>query len=177
MVPFRNLNDFILDSKKYSAPSFSDLKRLNNRVISNLLYYQTNYFALSAIVFSLFLIFGFNKIFLGAFGIATTGAVGLFALDRIPQLVSIRAQYPIAVPAFAVLDLIVLYCTFRPILFFSVAILVPIGLWIVHAAVRSRGLKNKVNNKMEQLGAPIYANSPMGMVLSTLGLETKDFEE
>lgn len=55
MVPFRNLNDFVLDTKKYSAPQFSDLKRLNNRVTSNLLYYQTNYFALSAAVFSLFL--------------------------------------------------------------------------------------------------------------------------
>lgn len=101
----------------------------------------------------------------------------MFARDRIPQLASIRARYPIAVPGLAILQLVVLYFTFRQILFFALSILIPIVLWIVHAAVRSRGLKNKVNNKLGQLGAPIYANTPMGYVLSALGLETKDFEE
>lgn len=114
---------------------------------------------------------------MGAFGIATTGVVGLFALDRIPQLAPIRAQYPIAVPGLAIFDLIVLYFTFRPILFFALSVLVPVAISMIHAAVRSRGLKNKVSNKMEQLGAPVYADTPMGYVLSALGLETKDFEE
>lgn len=55
MVPIRTLGDFLLDSKRYLPPTFNDLKRFNNRVTSNLLYYQTNYIAVSAIVFSLFL--------------------------------------------------------------------------------------------------------------------------
>lgn len=55
LAPFRSMNDFLLDSKKYTPPTFNDLKRFNNRVTSNLLYYQTNYFAISAVVFALFL--------------------------------------------------------------------------------------------------------------------------
>lgn len=54
-IPIRSMNDFLLDSRRYIPPTFNDLRRLNNRITSNLLYYQTNYFAVSAIVFSLFL--------------------------------------------------------------------------------------------------------------------------
>lgn len=122
-------------------------------------------------------LFGFNKMFLGAFGIATTGAVILFGLDRIPQVSSLKQQYPIAVFGLGALDLLVVYLTFRPILFFCLSLLVPVALSIIHAAVRSRGLKNKISNKVEQLGGSIYTNSPMGCVLSTLGFETKDFED
>lgn len=55
LAPFRDLNDFVLDTRKYIPPAINDLKRLSNRITSNLLYYQTNYLALSVIVFSLFL--------------------------------------------------------------------------------------------------------------------------
>lgn len=54
-VPIRSMSDFLLDSKKYLPPPFNDLKRFNNRVISNLLYYQTNYFVTTGFVFTLFL--------------------------------------------------------------------------------------------------------------------------
>ena len=53
-TPFRSLNDFLLDAT-WNLPDFSDLPRLNNRIVSNLVYYQTNYFSLGI---SLFLIFG-----------------------------------------------------------------------------------------------------------------------
>ena len=55
LAPIRSLADFLLDAKKYRLPPFDNLKRFNNRVTSNLLYYQTNYFAISAVIFSLFL--------------------------------------------------------------------------------------------------------------------------
>lgn len=55
MVPVRGMADFLLDTKKYQPPTFNDLKRFNNRVTSNLLYYQTNYFVVAGVVFSLFL--------------------------------------------------------------------------------------------------------------------------
>lgn len=53
LAPIRSVNDFILDSKKYLSPPLSDMKRFNNRLTSNLLYYQTNYFAFSFVVFVL----------------------------------------------------------------------------------------------------------------------------
>lgn len=114
---------------------------------------------------------------LGAFGIGSTGGVILFTLNKIPQLASLKAQYPASVFGLGAINLLIIYLMFRPILFFSLALLVPVALSMTHASLRGRGLKNKLNNKMEQIGAPIYSSTPMGFVLSTLGLETKDFEE
>ena len=45
IAPFRSINDFILDAR-WDKPVHNDENRLNNRVINNLLYYQTNYLVL-----------------------------------------------------------------------------------------------------------------------------------
>lgn len=177
LAPVRPMNDFLLDSKKYLSPPFNDLKRFNNRVTSNLLYYQTNYFALSTAVFLLFSLFRFSRILAGAFGIVTTAATVLFGLDKIPQASQVRSKYPFAIYVAGAIDLIVLYSTFRPILFLALVVLVPFLLWIAHASTRSRGIKNKVSNKVEQLGGQVYSNTPMGIVLTTLGFEARDHEE
>lgn len=50
--PLRSLDDFLLSSARFSAPDVRDLERWNNRIINNLLYYQSNYF-LSALGFLL----------------------------------------------------------------------------------------------------------------------------
>lgn len=115
--------------------------------------------------------------FLGTFGIVTTGITVLFSLNKVPQLSSIRAQYPAAVFGLAAFDALIIYSTFRPILFFILALLVPIAVSIIHASVRSRNLKNKVSNKMEKIGAPVYANTPMEYILTTLGFDMKDIED
>ncbi|KAI0983069.1 hypothetical protein GJ496_005804 [Pomphorhynchus laevis] len=47
---FRSFNDFLLDAR-WSMPDFNDLNKINNRVLNNLLYYQTNYFLMGFIMF------------------------------------------------------------------------------------------------------------------------------
>ena len=51
-TPFRSINDFILDAT-WNLPNFSDFQRLNNRIVSNLIYYQTNYFIFGIVLFLL----------------------------------------------------------------------------------------------------------------------------
>ena len=46
--PVRSLQDFITDAQ-FTAPTFHDRDRMENRMVNNLIYYQTNYF-LSAIL-------------------------------------------------------------------------------------------------------------------------------
>lgn len=46
--PFRTLDDFLLGSARFSVPDVRNLDRWNNRIINNLLYYQSNYFAFAA---------------------------------------------------------------------------------------------------------------------------------
>lgn len=42
--PLRSLDDFLLSSARFAVPDVRDLDRWNNRIINNLLYYQSNYF-------------------------------------------------------------------------------------------------------------------------------------
>ncbi|GCC39212.1 hypothetical protein chiPu_0023029 [Chiloscyllium punctatum] len=45
LPPLRTLDDFVCGSARFSLPDLKDPLRWNNRVINNLLYYQTNYLA------------------------------------------------------------------------------------------------------------------------------------
>lgn len=118
-----------------------------------------------------------GRLLTGAFGIGTTVATALFGLDRIPQATPLRNQYPLAVYGAFAVNLMILYATLRPVMFFLLIVLVPILFWILHASMRSRGIKNKVSNKMEQIGAHVYANTPMEFIVTSLGLEAKEFDE
>jgi hypothetical protein len=51
--PLRSLDDFLLESARFQIPNFRDFEKWGNRVVSNLLYYQTNYFLLSLVIFVL----------------------------------------------------------------------------------------------------------------------------
>lgn len=53
IAPLRSLDDFLLESARFQIPNFKDLDKWSNRVCSNLLYYQTNYFFMSVVVFLL----------------------------------------------------------------------------------------------------------------------------
>lgn len=113
----------------------------------------------------------------GAIGISTTGVVVLFVLDKIPQLSGIREQYPVVMGVLALFNLFLLYTSFKAISYFLTAILIPVLFWFVHGSVRSRGLANKTKNKMESIGLSVYANSPMGLIFSKLGIEAKDYSD
>ena len=51
LAPMRSLDDFLLGSARFQVPSFKDPDKIVNRIINNLLYYQTNYFLSSIVVF------------------------------------------------------------------------------------------------------------------------------
>lgn len=49
----RSLDDFLLESARFQLPNFNDIEKWGNRVVKNLLYYQTNYFVMAAAVSAL----------------------------------------------------------------------------------------------------------------------------
>ena len=53
LAPLRSLDDFILQGSRFQVPDINQAERCFNRIISNLLYYQTNYFLSSLIIFLL----------------------------------------------------------------------------------------------------------------------------
>ncbi|KMQ93851.1 pra1 family protein 3 [Lasius niger] len=51
LPPLRSLDDFLLESARFQLPNLKDLEKWGNRVVNNLLYYQTNYLFMSVIIF------------------------------------------------------------------------------------------------------------------------------
>ena len=51
IAPMRTLDDFLLESARFQLPAFKDPERVVNRIINNLLYYQTNYFLTAVMIF------------------------------------------------------------------------------------------------------------------------------
>lgn len=85
-APFRPFDDFITSSARFKgmkwnnkntstyftprlpflkAPDYSNLERWNNRVVQNFLYYQTNYFVITAVTYALFIFINPPKTMLG----------------------------------------------------------------------------------------------------------------
>lgn len=53
LAPVRAWDDFFPGSDRFARPDFKDISKWNNRVVSNLLYYQTNYLIAAAAVVSI----------------------------------------------------------------------------------------------------------------------------
>lgn len=51
IAPLRSLDDFILEAARFQIPTVNDLEKWGNRVTSNLMYYQTNYFLMTILIF------------------------------------------------------------------------------------------------------------------------------
>jgi len=55
LPPFRNVDDFLLGGARFGPPDYEDKERWSNRILQNLMYYQTNYLAVAVMAFSLVL--------------------------------------------------------------------------------------------------------------------------
>lgn len=65
LAPLRSVNDFLLESARFQLPNFQDFEKWGNRVVKNLLYYQTNYMLMSGAVFLLIGLIHPYKVILG----------------------------------------------------------------------------------------------------------------
>ena len=53
LAPLRSLDDFLSNSARFQIPNYREPERWTNRVVQNLLYYQTNYFVSAVLIFTL----------------------------------------------------------------------------------------------------------------------------
>lgn len=53
LAPLRPVSDFLLEGARFQVPDIQDLERWANRIINNLLYYQSNYMLMAVLVFLL----------------------------------------------------------------------------------------------------------------------------
>ncbi|XP_067088583.1 PRA1 family protein 2 [Osmerus mordax] len=166
--PFRTLDDFVLGSARFAVPDVRNLERWNNRVINNLLYYQSNYFA-SALAF--LVIVGYFQpfhLFLGAAVVTVLFLGFVWAAEHQAPIRRFRRNHPTVALGCILGASYLLLSVLGGIAVFLFGIAFPILTILIHASVRLRNLKNKVENKLESIG---LKRTPMGMLLEALGQE------
>jgi len=167
LAPLRPLDDFLLGAARFQVPD-KDMDRWANRVISNLLYYQTNYF-LSALL--LFLVVGVINPVQMLFGIAAV--VGsfilfVFASNNQAELRRFKRQHSRLSVCIILAAGCALVYVFGSVAVFLFGITLPLLAIFIHASLRLRNLKNKVSAKVEYIGVK---RTPMGLLLEELGFE------
>ncbi|KAF6735535.1 PRA1 family protein 3 [Oryzias melastigma] len=166
--PLRSLDDFLLCSARFAVPDLRDLDRWNNRMINNLLYYQTNYL-LSAL--GLLLIVGYFQplqMFVGMTVVSIAFVGFVFAAENQATVRRFRRNHPYVCVMAVLLASYLFMSVLGGVAVFLFGIAFPVLTIFIHASVRLRNLKNKLENKLESIG---LKRTPMGLLLEALGQE------
>ncbi|CAM1323046.1 ARL6IP5 (predicted) [Pycnogonum litorale] len=166
--PLRGLNDFLLDSARFQIPNVKDLDKWANRVVSNLLYYQTNYFLTAVIVFLVVGLMYPEKMLFGMFAIGVAFGIFYYVTNKNNAATRFKKEHPI-------INLLLIFgggyfivYVFGAVLVFIVGILLPLAIIFTHASFRLRNMRNKLSNKMESVG---LKRTPMGILLDAVEIE------
>ena len=160
----RTLDDFLFGSARFCMPNYQDLEKWNKRIIQNLLYYQTNYFILAAIIISAFAIFNFVQTFFIFFILFAILSIYLLCYSPVMHLSGDLQTYRRHIVLSSVgLGVFILYLM-GAIATMLLMVLLPIFISFVHASFRMRN----VNNKMSNLLYNRFRSTPMGIILNAL---------
>uniref|UniRef100_A0A3Q4AQM1 PRA1 family protein n=1 Tax=Mola mola TaxID=94237 RepID=A0A3Q4AQM1_MOLML len=166
--PLRSLDDFLLSSARFAVPDMRNLDRWNNRIINNLLYYQSNYFVCALVLLFMVGYFKPLQLFVGATVVTLLFLGFVWAAENQAPIRRFRRNHP----SISVLAILLASNLFMSVLggvaVFLFGIAFPILMVLVHASVRLRSLKNKLENKLESIG---LKRTPMGLLLEALGQE------
>ncbi|XP_037946935.1 PRA1 family protein 3 [Teleopsis dalmanni] len=183
LPPLRSLDDFVLGSARFQLPNLQDLEKWGNRVVKNLLYYQTNYFLMFVTIYGIILICNPLKIFSGLMVQIVTIAIyiNFFRVCSISKLNFASRYAPVkANPQlkwyFMAIGLICGYLVLywlEAILVSMFAFFFPFSIIFLHSSLRLRNIKNKVVNTMESLN--INTSTPMGIFLDTFNIKAESF--
>ncbi|XP_069693017.1 PRA1 family protein 3 isoform X3 [Periplaneta americana] len=166
--PLRSLDDFILESARFQIPNFKDFEKWGNRVVNNLLYYQTNYFLLSLVIFILVGVIHPTKMLCGMLAMSVAFGLFYYLTNAKRSATRFKKDHPI-ISVLVVLGggYFIVYML-GSVVVFLFGILLPIVVSFIHASMRLRNVKNKLVNKMEVIG---LKKTPMGLFLEALGME------
>ncbi|EZA50684.1 hypothetical protein DMN91_003975 [Ooceraea biroi] len=165
LPPLRSLDDFLLESARFQIPNIKDLEKWGNRVVNNLLYYQTNYLFMSVVIFLIVGLLHPVKMLVGM--LAMMAILGVFAYVSMEgsMVHNFKKQYPVVGVLFIVFAGCFITYTLGSLVVFLLGILLPFCAIFIHASLRLRNIKNKIANKIEGIG---LKRTPMGVFLGHL---------
>ncbi|TSM36147.1 PRA1 family protein 3 [Bagarius yarrelli] len=174
LTPLRPWEDLFPGSERFAKPDFRDLSKWNNRVVSNLLYYQTNYMVMAVIVF---LIVGFMNpigMITGAVVVVAVFLGSVWAGENKAVIKNFKKNNPTLFVFFVMIASYLLMSLFGGVMVLLLGIKLPLILIFAHASLRLRNMKNKLENKMESAG---LKKSPMGILLEALGQQEENLSK
>ncbi|KAE9556582.1 hypothetical protein FO519_000276 [Halicephalobus sp. NKZ332] len=151
-APIRSMSEFLTDTTRYEMPSFSDLPKLNNRIVCNLMHFQSNYFIFFFLTWLLLAAFQAKAFAIGTIIILLMITLAMILMSKDPNVTNFRSEHPYALLS------VILVISYIGITYFSLVtvavftILVPCLLILVHASLRLRGLRNKLSEKISHAG-------------------------
>jgi len=153
------------------VPDINQAERCFNRIISNLLYYQTNYFLSSLIIFLLVTFLHPQQMALGIILLSCLVG-GLYYLQQQQAAVMrFKRDHPVLSMILMVTIFHYLAYKFASIIVILMGIALPVTFVIVHAALRLRNVKNKLVNASEAIG--LSKQTPMAFILQEIGIEAE----
>ncbi|XP_051281419.1 PRA1 family protein 3 [Dicentrarchus labrax] len=165
LAPLRPWDDFFPGTDRFAKPEFGDLAKWNNRVISNLLYYQTNYFA---VALALILIVGFFNpfgMFLGGTVVVLVFMGSVWAGENKAIVKNFKRKNPTLFVIGVMATSYFLLSLCGGVMVFIFGITFPMLLCLIHASLRLRNMKNRLENKIEGVG---LKKTPMGVIMDLL---------
>ncbi|XP_020618683.1 PRA1 family protein 3-like [Orbicella faveolata] len=164
VAPLRSLQDFITDAQ-FTAPTLHDRDRMENRMINNLIYYQTNYFLSAIVIFILVGTLYPKDLIIGAVTLVCTFVLFGIAQSREQRIAKLKSQYPSLVPIAVIAVAVLVIYALGSILVFIWGVTVPLAVILLHAATRKRNIKNKFANVVEVFKEDV---TPMTIILSKI---------
>ncbi|CAG9530188.1 unnamed protein product [Cercopithifilaria johnstoni] len=168
--PLRNFREFFYDRSRFEIPPFRDLAKWNNRMLSNLLYYQTNYFAFMLLIILICASVQLRDVFIGLVAIISVATVLVFSLSSNPTFVQARHDYTFITLGAILLSFYFFVYAIVPVVTVLFTFSLPLLLVLVHASTRLRSLKVKINHQLERAG---LKHTAMACLLERSGIELK----
>ncbi|XP_041347870.1 PRA1 family protein 3-like [Gigantopelta aegis] len=168
LAPLRSIGDFLLESARFQIPNIKDAEKWTNRVLNNLLYYQTNYFLTALIIFLIIGIIHPVKMVFGFTALAVAFGGYVYGTNNQWKARQFKREHPMVSMVIILAAGYLLVYMLGAVIVFMFGIAFPLLLILIHASLRMRSIKNKITNKMEFVG---LKRTPMGIILESLGQE------
>jgi len=168
----RSLDDFLVGSARFQIPNLRDLDRWSNRMVQNLLYYQTNYMLTAMLIFLVIGMLHPHKFLCGMAALAVMLAIFYYITNKKAMASQFKRDHPLLSVTLILSGGYFIVYMLGSVMVFMFGICLPLLAVLVHASLRLRNIKNKLTNKVEAIG---LKKTPMGFFLDQLGMESDKF--
>ncbi|UJR15551.1 hypothetical protein I4U23_002490 [Adineta vaga] len=165
--PIRPIPEFV-GGNEWAVPAFNpkDFGELQKQIMTNLIYYQSNYGAVAVVFLLLVAFFRPTAIIFGLIVVAALLAGFVYATRQNISLPPFLHDRPILILAILLISAFMITRLFGTVLVFLIGIAFPLAGIIAHAVVRKPTLQNKAEDTAENLS---LQSTPMGLLLGWLG--------